>query len=1515
MDFIRHHSLSHPQKRIWYMEKMYPNTSMYNIGGLVKIHGPVNTVLLSEAIKTSIRLNDGLRLQFYEGQGEARQFIRENEDYSIPFIDFSHHASPITVLDSWACTLFSTPFDLINQSLYHFAIFKLSDNLNGYFVKLHHIIADGWSISLLTSQIGEIYTKLIHGESEPTEPCESYLEYLEAERSFFASKRFEKSKKYWNDKFRSLPESFLIKSSDHLHGKRKIMNLDETMSGKLAQFAARNNISLGSLFILLTLIYQSKLTRNKDQILGVPLHNRSDLKNVIGMFTSTMPIRIELGDTMTLEDLLKRVKQEKLESFRYQKYPYDMLVRDIELKKQGYDNLFQICVNDYGTKLPSTINGCRIENEELYSGYQAYSLQIGIKQWSESDLITLFFDYKLCDYTEEKIDELYSRFIHLFEQLMTGGDGLPIQSLSLLTDEEAQEHIFDRNQTDELYPCNETVHQLFEQQVQSTPERIAVRFKNEAYTYRDFNERANQLARRLRLDGIRPNEIIAIMANHSYDVLVGIFAVLKAGGAYLPIDPSYPPERVSFILENSQTQLLLTNFAVALPEFTGEVLRLDEPSIYAGESGNLNNVNSPRDIVYTIYTSGSTGRPKGTLIEHQGLINYVYWAKSAYIQNREETFALYSSLAFDLTVTSIFVPLLSGNTIVVYQDDGAEFVLHSILRDNRTSVLKLTPAHLALLKDMDNRNTSVKRLIVGGEDLKAALAASVYKSFGHNITIYNEYGPTETVVGCMIYKYQPEVEQEGSVPIGRPISNVQIYILNDDLHPVPDGVAGELYISGDGVAKGYLNRPELTAEKFVDNPFILGKRMYRTGDLARYTPSGDIEYLGRIDHQVKIKGYRIELGEIESELLRHLAVKEAVVVDHCEDNGYQFLCAYVIIQNDNFVGRETLVGNDSQFDVANLAAELRRHLLERLPSYMIPANFVTMTEFPLTPNGKIDRGKLPSPLLNRSEEHENETANTEVEAILIDLVKELLQINKVDPYDNFYQLGGDSIKAIGLTTKLNQYGLHLSVRDVLSYPVIRELASAIDVNNSSQHSVIPQSPLEGFIKPMPITSWFFSQHFPDPHHWNQSILLKIKKNFSNEQLLTAINYLICHHDALRLNVDQDTGLLFYNMNHLIGHAILETYDLSTYEAERQIEELLTISERVKASFDLKKGLLFKGILFEMGTGTRRLLLTAHHLVVDGVSWRILLEDFIQLLQEMEEGKTLSLPAKTHSISDWAEEISSYSQERALTYLPYWQNVAGYRIKETSLNNDNALIADCETVQIDLSVEETEKLLREANQAYLTQTHELLIIALSLTIANLENSSDVRIELEGHGRENLLHEIDLTRTVGWFTTMYPLNLNVPIGDVGSCIKRIKEQIREVPNKGIDYGILKFLSSHFEGIQEDCVRFNYLGELIEQLDNEYFSLASEKTGSEISLKNTLTCLVDIVAIIQHKQLVVSMNYSLNQFTKDEMEHFKTNFLLHIRQIISHCCQTNQIQAFTPSDFEAVEISQSDLDSLFD
>lgn len=1488
-----YYELTHPQKRIWNIDKIHLNAPLHNIGGCLNIGNNINIHKMKKVLNLIIKKNDGLRLRFTENDGKPVQYIYEFRDEDIDFLDFAYSNDPEKEFENWSENLFRKNFILENNQLYYFAIYKISEKKYGVLLKIHHIISDGWSINLIQRQICEIYRNMVKGyEDANSYECFSYIDFIKDEEEYFESKRFIKNKEFWKEKFDKLSIDFLYNTSNSLEGKRQIYSVNSDLSKRIKIFSSDNKCSLNTFFILILLIYLNKNTNKKDIVIGTPVYNRasSKQKNTLGMFTSTVPFRFKLDTKSDVKSLIKLVNKELKYCFINQKYPYDLLVKDLELSKLGYDSLFKMCVNYYNSKYSSDIDGINVDIKEHYSGNQSYSLQLTVQEWKEES-ITLNFDYKIKEYSDKQVKTMYRILINIIEQILYDETTI-VDNIMLLNEKERNYKLYSLNLTDNYYP-QKTVCKLFEEQAVKAPDRIALEFKGEKLTYEQLNQKANQLAHYLIEIGINRKSTVAIMETHSIELMISILATLKTGAAYLPIDPNYPYERMIYMLKDSKSNIVLTNFEIH-EEDKLEIpfINVKDIDLNTYEKNKLAYKSELNDLAYIIYTSGSTGKPKGVLIEHKGLTNYIWWANKMYLKDKDEVMALYSSISFDLTVTSIFIPLVSGNKIVIYDNEDNEFILYKILKENKVTVLKLTPSHLMLLKDMCNKNSKIKRLIVGGEDLKVVLAKDTYDSFGRNIEIFNEYGPTETVVGCMIYKYDNDLDNGLSVPIGYPADNVQIYVLDNELNPVPTGFLGEIYISGDGVARGYLNREDLTEERFIKNPFIEGKRMYKTGDTAKYLENGVIEYVGRADNQVKIRGHRIELDEIEKHLLESEYVKDAVVVlkNNLSNNlsNNKMLNAYVVRKKE----------------VTDV--DLKKWLLKSLPIYMIPNNFIFMNKLPLTLNGKLNYALLPEP-----KTHTGELAKltTPIEKELIRAMEDVLGIENISLNDNYYQLGGDSIKAIQISSKLRDIGFELKGKDILACNSIGETAALIQENKIN--IVVSQEKEEGIIEKTPIIEWFFNQNFKNKNLYNQYILLEYNGKLNKKDVKTAVDKLVEYHDGLRVNYDKKNNKLYYNNKHLDNTLATQYFDFSKHDEQNlNIQELICESNK---KFNIENSILFNVDLIDLSDKRQALLFTAHHLIVDGISWRIIINDFLTIIKQISDGIGLKLAMKTNSFKDWSNALLDYSKKDFSGEKKYWQNILDKDINfPVDYNRGKDVESSSNTLIIELDEESLNRLKMHMNEVYSIDLNETLIIGLVLTIIELTKENEVIIEIERHGREAINDNIDISRTIGWFTSMYPAYFNIEHKNSNSNIKVLKEQLRRIPNNGFNYSIINFLNNELKYKRNKYVRFNYLGDYDNLIKTESLKLLNIEFELNSDKDNVLTALIDITAVEINKKLRISVKYSKNRFKDRTVEKFIETYIRTIELFIEQC-SNKEYKEFTPSDFEAAEISQEDLDSL--
>ncbi|MEG7378138.1 amino acid adenylation domain-containing protein [Bacillus subtilis] len=1222
-----------------------------------------------------------------------------------------------------------------------------------------------------------------------------------------------------------------------------------------------------------------KYTGEEGVIVGVPTFEDETDEDL--RLDQLMLIKQHINANSTFKSIFHELKHTLGEAILNQHVPFDKMVGQLRL---NYD----------ANHLPMIHTIVSLDQihpdrfKETVASDALFQFDMG------DDSIHLKLIYNEQAYDRQYMMQVIEHLNRLFSIMLFQPD-LTLLQIDILSDAETNQLLVDYNHTVAEYPRNKTIHQLFEEQTERTPDQVAIIYRDKQFTYRQLNERANQLARTLRAKGVRADRLTAIISEHNIELVLGILAVLKAGGAYVPIDPDYPGDRIQYILDDSNAEIVLTQSHLQQRlTHAGTIVLLDEESSYHEEHSNLERNSDTKDLAYVIYTSGSTGKPKGVLIEHQGLTNYICWAVRVYVKGEKTTFPLYSSIAFDLTVTSIFTPLISGNTIIVYGGENkATTLVSSIVQDSRVDIIKLTPAHLQLLKEMNiSHECTVRKMIVGGDKLSTRLARGISEQFQDQIEIFNEYGPTETVVGCMLYRYNAAKDRRESVPIGTAAANMNIYLLDTDRKPVPIGVPGEMYISGTGVARGYLNRSELTAEKFVKHPFVPGTKMYRTGDLARWLPDGNIEYLGRIDHQVKIRGYRIEIGEVEAAFFHIPSIQEAIVMAQ-EINGETSLCAYYTAHH------------------ALTAGELREQLSRQLPAYMVPAYFVQLKAMPLTSNGKIDRQALPSPSRNLTGMN-YAAPRTELEKILAGIWESVLGVERVGVSDHFFELGGDSIKSIQVTSSLYQAGYKLEIKHLFKYPTISELVPYVE----SVTRIAEQGEIKGQALLTPIQHWFFAQKYPDLHHYNQAVMLYWKERLNESKLREVMKKIVEHHDALRM-VYVPTEHGYEARNRGIDEGDLFSLEVISLLEENNVAQAIeTISNEIQQSIHLAEGPLMKLGLFQCQEGDH-LLIVIHHLVIDGVSWRILIEDIAAAYEQLQNGETIQLPKKTDSYLLWAEQLKRYARSPEFEMKnQYW--FGHQHIPANVLPKDHeqelGLAEDRETVIVQWTVEETERLLKKSNRAYTTEMNDLLLTGLGIAMHRWTGYEDILIHLEGHGRESHFSDLDISRTVGWFTSQYPVLLQIKADqDISQRIKTVKETLRQIPEKGIGYGLIKYLSDHpmapeLAGHPE--ISFNYLGQFDQDFQNGRIEVSPYSTGKIASDKHPLTYALDINGMISNGQLSLAISYSGKQYQRETIETCADLLKSSLQQVIEHCADQEQI-LLTPSDISLKEMTIDELD----
>ncbi len=1058
---------SFAQERLWLLHQLTPGDIAYNVPVAVRLSGALDTAALERSINGIVARHEVLRTVFALVDGRPMQIVKPALTIPLPINDLS--AVPLQhqeeLVQQLATAEAQRPFDLALGPLLRVCLLRLSATEHVVLLSMHHIISDAWSMGVFVRELAALYSAYTSGQTArlPDLPIQ-YADFAAWQRQWLQGDVLAVQLAFWREQLAGelaaleLPTDHprpLVQTS---RGASYPFVLPVALSSAIKQLSQGEGATL---FMILLAAFQVLLYRYSGQPdirVGTPIANRQrvDLEPLIGFFVNTLVLRADCAANPSFRALLRQVRERALGAYAHQDLPFEKLVEALRLERDlSRTPLFQaMFMLQNAPQPPLELAGLTIRPLEIESGTAKFDLTLVMIEDDRQLAGELVYNSDL--FEAPTIARMLAHFQVLLEGIVAEPDRR-IGDLPLLTAAERQELLFTLNATQRAYPAT-TMHALFEAQVERTPEAIAVACADPAgarqtMSYAELNTRANQLAHYLRGLGAGPGTLVGLCLERSPAVLVAMLGILKAGAAYVPLDPSYPRERLALMLEDSRAALLVTQQPLLAGLLTSGVtvvcLDTDQDLIAQATTTNCVSGASAADLAYVIYTSGSTGTPKGSAIPHRGLVNYLHWAAEAYAVADGCGAPVHSSIAFDLTITGLFLPLLVGRTVQLLPETLGPVALSTTLRPEANfSLVKITPAHLELLRQQlagQELAGRTRALIIGGEQLLAEQLV-VWQHAAPATRLVNEYGPTETVVGCCVYTVPPDLQTSGPIPIGRPIANTQLYILDRHMQPVPIGVPGELYIGGDGVAWGYLNRPSLTAEKFVPDPFgaTPGAQLYRTGDLVRHRADGNLDYLGRIDLQVKVRGYRVELGEIEAVLRAHPALDEAVVVLRELAPGDKRLVAYVVLKHPEAEQAIT--------------AQLRDFLAERMPEYMLPSAFVLLEALPLTVNGKVDRKALPAPAALRPELATTYVApQSELERTIAGIWQEVLGLDRVGMFDNFFDLGGHSLLLVQVQNKLRvALNRDIPLVELFQYPTIAALAQALR-QNEEQQPVFQQS--------------------------------------------------------------------------------------------------------------------------------------------------------------------------------------------------------------------------------------------------------------------------------------------------------------------------------------------------------------------------------------------------------------------------------------------------------------------------
>lgn len=1636
--------LSFAQQRLWFIEQTEPGNPLYNLLFGLRFDGNLEKHLVEQSLNTIIYRHSILRTIYTAtDDGEGRQQINAFQGINVDTIsaveqeiaDIAHREA-------------ITPFDLTKDLMFRFKLVEINENEVFGFFTIHHIAFDALSVDLLIQEFISLYCYFCEQKLSPQAiartplaikdlvdslpeliglpelPIE-YADFADWQQQWAQSQQFEAQKKYWQQQLSGapqridLPTDFSRPKNRRCTGKKIDLSLSVALSDKIRALAQKQNVTLYMLLMATFNLLLSRYSQQDDICVGTSIANRTkeETHPLLGFFVNLLVMRNHVKSQSTFIEFLHSVNDTATAAYQHQDFPFEKLLEVLEVERDNSSTpLFQVlfvlntATQSQALELPGVKVSAFNDDQEI----ARYDLTLRVSDNGNGNAIFCQLEYD----TDLFLATTAHNILEYYQQLMLQVTTHPERNLrdfSLLSQLQQYRLLQEQIGASSISQPDAciSIHQMFEVAAREHDDASALICENDVLNYQQLNEQANRLAHYLRQhlchQGVPQETPVALFMERSTSLIVGLLAVLKAGGVYIPLDVQWPQKRLQTILDDSNARLILTEneWQETLAPFSGEesatlkrqILFLDneqDQCLWSQcSTNNLDGINTETatDAAYIIYTSGSTGEPKGVVIEHRQLVNYIVGITHRLSEQVVATdddadncnnacnysFASVSTVAADLGNTAVYGALCFGGCLHLINNERSfdPDAVAEYMDQHKVDVLKIVPSHLQglLAANKPERLLPKKVLILGGEACLPSLVRDV-RALSPELRIINHYGPTEATVGVLSYEIPfnfddvSEHKSLTSIPIGRPLANSQAYVLDDGYNICPQGVAGELFIAGQGLARGYLRRPQLTGERFIERQLhsnIAPQRLYRTGDKVRYLHNGDIEFLGRIDEQIKVRGYRVELGDIRSSICSLSNVHDAAVI--IDDGGVsQRLIAYVV-ENEQQKS-EDKQGDKQEHKQSARKDRLLNALTQQLPEYMMPQQIVLIAALPLTVNGKLDRhtllalakddgddnhqvaaprDKLEQQLVNiwcevlhngnlRNDHLRNhhigvddnffalggdsilslqviakakklgisftpkqlfdekcisrlarvaKTAQSDVEKTLLSIWANILKHENIDRHDNFFSLGGDSILSLQVVAQARKAGLKLTPKQLFDSPTVAQLAGLVKnlgtITSSDKES--NKENYEGSLPLTPIQHWFFSADHPNNHHWNQSSIFTVKQSLNFDFLQKSILALVQHHDALRMR--------FSRGNDGVKNSVLQEYSPASKDLEESVCQYLTAQDlgvdklaenntlsnesisdliddtatKIQQSLDLENGPLLRVVYFNIdnfdytkyGVSKQhnRLLFVIHHLVVDGVSWRILLNDLYECYQKLAQGKMLDigesstncLNKKSSSYKKWAQSLHHYASSSALAKeINYWQQAAhdhgeekssyirrfGVKptLSETEIVRLNT-VATQRVVTQSLNAEETMALLHKVPSTYRTQINDLLLTAFSQVLCSVSNTDAVQIELEGHGRESLFNddyigdapepidELDLSQTIGWFTSRFPVRL-YPLNkggkkDTSHSIKAIKEQLRKIPNKGFGYGVLRYLHpdavlrENFQAHTVPVLSFNYLGQL--------------------------------------------------------------------------------------------------------
>jgi amino acid adenylation domain-containing protein/non-ribosomal peptide synthase protein (TIGR01720 family) len=1495
--------LTHAQAGVWYAQRLDPANPIYTIAEYVEISGTVDPQAFERALCQVVAEADALRTVVVETDGAPAQTVQAEVDWRLSVVDLTAEPDPRAAALEWMRRAQSHPIDLAGGVPFAFALLRVGAGEVIWSQRYHHAVLDGLGMSLIERRVAEVYTALVTATVAP--PTFAPLrDLLDAEAGYRSGAAIEADRAYWAGELAGAPSPVTLGSARPgmpATLARRTIHLGPDELAGIRSLAREAEVSWPAIPVAALGTYLARLTGTDDVVLGMPVAARPgrQARDVPGMASNIVPLRLRLPAAATVGDLLAHTGKQLRDAVRHQRYRYEDLRRD--------RNLITDDARLIGPHVNMVLAGYTLDfagatgTVTNLAGGPVDDLSLVVDARCADGGVDLVLDANPDLYDEAAHDALAERFAALVRALSTCEPATPLSGLSMATGTERALVLGRWQDTARATPAL-TLVALLEAQAAATPGAVAVRAGTAELTYGELHARAERLARVLVAHGAGPERFVAVCLPRTEQLMVALLAVLKAGSAYLPVDPGYPADRIELMLADAAPVLGLTSAAVSgvLPQ-TGippktcsqgralTWLDLDATSTPtpAGPLATTERLAplTPAHAAYVIYTSGSTGRPKGVVITHAAVADLVGWAVADFGPRRLSRVLAATSLNFDVSVFEMFAPLCCGGSIELVRD-----LLELAERPGgwSGSLISAVPSALAQLLAHGQATVDAGDVVLAGEGLSLPVSRQIQDAIPGG-RLSNIYGPTEATVYATAWYADGRVD--AAPPIGAPLANTRAYVLDAALQPVPPGATGELYLAGTGLARGYLNRPELTAERFVADPYGgPGARMYRTGDVVRWTGHGDIEYLGRADDQVKIRGFRIELGEIETVLARRAELAQVAVVAREDQPGVRQLVAYV-------------VPAESEVDTATL----RDHVAGALPEYMVPAAFVVLDRLPLNPNGKLDRAALPAPEYVAS--GAGRAAATEREEALCGLFESVLGVRGIGAEDSFFDLGGDSIVAIQLVSRARRAGLVLTPRQVFEAKTPARLAPLAEGVTPERELTAGRHGADGVgdLPLTPIMHWLRERGGPiDSVH--QAVLLTAPADAGQERIAAALQALADHHDALRLRVTVDAervewGLSVTPPGSVSAAELLRRVDV-TGVAEADLAAV--VAEQAAATWPElfpEAGVLLRAVWFDAGPDRAgRLLLVAHHLLVDGVSWRILAED----LARTWAGEDLAPVCTT--LRRWATELSTVDRSAELARWAAELATPDPDLGPRAFDPVTDTAGTARTRTLALPGDLSAAVLHGGPQ-------EVLLAALALAVERWRArrgtaAGAVLVDVEGHGREELVAGADLSRTVGWFTSLFPVGIDLADATAGEPLRRVRQALAGLPDHGAGFGVLRHLDERGTALagHSPQIGFNYLGRIETGTGDWAFSEDLPVPGMDPETRLAHALEVNAHAT-SREQVVATVTAAGGVLSDDDLAELVDGWLAALAELAAQADSAGHI----PADFPLADLDQATVTAL--